>query len=135
MTVALPDPLETPGVSQVASSLTCQVHPAAVVSCTLLDPAPAASVTADGVTAKLHAPCCVTLTVMPATVSCAVRGEELVLAATEKLTVAVPDPLETLGVSQLALSLTCHVQPDVVVTVTPLDPAVAASDTVEGVTV
>ena len=48
--VALPEPLDTPGVSQVASSLTCQVQPAVVVSDTLLDPAVAASVSVVGVT-------------------------------------------------------------------------------------
>ena len=111
------------------------MHPVVVVSCTLLDPAPAPSVIDEGVTVYTQAPCWVTLTVIPATVSCAVRGEALVLAVTETFTVAVPDPLETPGVSHVALSLTCQVQPDVVVTVTLLEPAVAASDNVVGVTV
>ena len=48
--VAPPEPLEAPGVNHEASSLTCHVHPAAVVSDTLPDPAVAASVSDVGAT-------------------------------------------------------------------------------------
>ena len=75
-----------------------------------------------------------TLTTTPPAVSCAVRADVPVLAVTEKLMVALPEPLDTAGVSQVASSLTCQVQPAVVVSETLLDPAVAASVTVVGVT-
>ena len=67
-------------------------------------------------------------------VSRAVREEALVFAVTENLMVAPPDPLATSGTSHETLSLTCQLQPDVVVTVTLPDPAAAASVTVDGAT-
>ena len=50
VTVAPPEPLETPGVNHEASSLTCQVQPAAVVSVTLPEPAVAGTLSDVGAT-------------------------------------------------------------------------------------
>jgi len=72
---------------------------------------------------------------VPANDNCAVRLEVEAFAVTVKETVAVPVPLETSGVSQDALSLTCQVQPLLVVTVTLSEPALADSVTVPGITV
>ena len=50
-TLRAPLPPDTAGVSHDAFSLTCHVHPVAVVTSTLLELAPRGSVTAGGVTA------------------------------------------------------------------------------------
>ena len=134
-TVAVPVPLVMDGVSQVAFSLTCHVQPEVVVTVTLPEPAAAGSVSVAGATVYAHAaPCWVTVTAVPATVSCADLADVEVLAVTENETVALPVPLDTEGVSQVALSLTCQVQPEVVVSVTLPEPAAAGSVSVVGLT-
>jgi len=68
-----------------------------------------------------------TVTVWPATVSVAVRGEVTVLAAIENATVPFPDPLAPdVIVNQVELSVAVQLQPVVVVTLTLL--VLAASD-------
>jgi hypothetical protein len=81
------------------------------------------------------APSWVTLIVVPATVSCAVRGVVDGLAVTEKETVAFPVPFDTAGVNHEASSETCHVQPALVLTVTEPEPAPDPTVKVVGVTV
>jgi len=132
--VPLPEPLEAAGVIHEASSLTGHVHPAVVVTVTLLDPAVDASVIKEGVTEKLQTPCCVTLTVLPATASCAVREEADVFAVTERLTVPLPDPLATPEVSHVAFSLTDHGHPEGVVTAMLPEPAPDGRVSAVGVT-
>jgi hypothetical protein len=134
-TVAFPFPLETAGVSHVALSDTCHVQPAFVVTVTLLELASAPTVSVVGETANVHVmPCCVTVTAVPATVSCAFREAVPEFAVTEKETVAGPVPLATAGVNHVALSVTCHVQPSSVSMVTAPVPAAAVSVSVSGVT-
>jgi hypothetical protein len=128
--------LETPGVNHEALSETCHVQLALVVIVTLLELASAPRVSVVGATANVQLiPCWVTVTVVPATVSCALRDAVPVFAVTEKERVAGPVPLVTAGVNHVALSATCHVQPSSVSTVTVPEPAAAVSVSVAGVTV
>ncbi len=71
-----------------------------------------------------------------ATVIVAVRCDVPEFAVKLNVTVPFPDPLlPAVIVTQLALSVACHVQPAVVETVTLLLPAAAPIDTVVGATV
>jgi hypothetical protein len=135
-TVALPLPLETAGVSHVALSDTCQVQPALVVIVTLPELASAPIVSVVGATANVHVmPCCVTVTAVPATLSCAFREAVPEFAVTEKEIVAGPVPLATAGVNHVALSVTCHAQPSSASMVTAPVPAADVSVSASGVTV
>ena len=77
-----------------------------------------------------------TVTVCPATVSVAVRGEVTVLAAIENTTVPFPEPLAPdVIVNQDELSVAVQLQPDVVVTLTLLVLALSDGFRVVGATV
>jgi len=76
-----------------------------------------------------------TVTVWPATVSVAVRGEVTVLAAMENPTVPFPEPLAPdVMVNQVKLSVAVQLQPAVVVTLTLLVLALSAGLRVVGAT-
>ena len=79
----LPLPL-APDVIVNQGSLLVAVHaqPAVVVTVAVLDPAAATGLSDMGATLNVQAaPCCVTVTVCPATVNVPVRGEVEVFAA------------------------------------------------------
>jgi hypothetical protein len=128
-TVPLPDPLAPDViVSQDELSVAVQLQPVVVVTLTLLVLAASDGFRVVGATVKTQgAAAWVTVRVCPAIVSVPVRGDVTVLAAMEKATVPLPDPLAPdVIVSQASLLVAVHEQPLVVVTVALLDPAVAA---------
>jgi hypothetical protein len=103
-----------------------QPHPAVVVTVAVsVAPLPG-GVELFGETLYEQLPCCVTVTVCPATVSVPVRGEVELLAVKLKATVPLPVPLAPeVIVNQVAFLVAVHVQPALVVTLTVLDPALA----------
>ena len=69
-------------VNQEALLVAVHAQPAVVVTVAVLDPAAATGFRVVGATLKVQAaPCCVTVTVCPATVNVPVRGEVEVFAA------------------------------------------------------
>ena len=79
------------------------------------------------------APACVTVTVTPATVSVPVRGEVLVLAAIEYVTVPLPLPFApAVIVSQAALEVAVQAHPAVAVTAMLFEEVPSATFTVVG---
>jgi len=139
-TVPLPVPL-APDVMETHErvSVVVQLQPAAVVTLTLPVPAAAAGVSKVGAAVKVHgggAPACVTVTVWPATVTLAVRGEVDVLAVNEKMVVPLPMPVapELIEIQE-TLSDAAQLQPAAVVTLTLPLPATSAGLSEGGATV
>jgi hypothetical protein len=121
----VPDP-----VTVIQEVVVDEVHvqPACDVTVKVPELPNADGVRLKGVTAKLHGADCVTVTLLPATVSVAVREAVVVFGDALKPTVPLPVPLDPLTtLTHPALLAAVHPQPAVVVTATLPDPPAAAN--------
>ena len=102
-----------------------QLHPLVVVTLTVPVPPVAVSDRLAGEIVYAHAPACVTVNVLPATVSVPVREAVAVLAATLNLAVPFPDPdAPAVTVIHELLLTAVHAQVEpVVMAVVPVPPA------------
>ena len=129
-TVPIPVPLP-PLVTVIHAALLTPVHAQPLVVVTVVDNGPPAAGADCAVDerAKLQAPLCVTVSVVPAIVSVPVRGVVAVLAATLYDTVPLPVPLlPAVTVIHVVLLLTpVQAQPPVVVTVAVCEPPAATT--------
>jgi hypothetical protein len=109
------------------------VQPAWVSTVSIPVPPAAAWVKDSGLTTNVQGADCVTVKVLVAIVTVALRALVVVFAATLKLTVPLAEPLApAVTVIQLAPLVAVHAQPDVVVTATVPVPAVPANAWVDG---
>jgi hypothetical protein len=126
-TAPLPEPLAPLRIVIQASLLTAaHEQPAAVVTFTLPVPLEAVKLWLVGLIVNEQPPACVAVKVWPAMVNVPVRCGP-VFAATENCVVPTPLPLAPLEiVIQATLLVAVHAQPVAAVTLTKLDPPLAA---------
>ncbi len=123
----MPEPVPDP-VTVIQEVLVDEAHvqPLWVVTLNVPVPPDAAGVRAIGLTTNEQAADCVTVKVLVAIVTIALRAAAVVFAATLKLTVPLAEPLAPpVTVTQLAPLVAVHAQPDVVVTAAVPVPAAA----------
>ena len=123
-------------VTQAALLVAVQPQPAAAVTVAVpVAPLPG-GVELFGETLTFQLPCCLIVTVCPATVSVPVRAEREVFAAMLNAAVPLPLPLAPeVIVSQVALLVAVQAHPASAVTVALLEPSAAARFNVVGATV
>ena len=130
VTVPFPLPLAPPvTVSQAALLVAVHAHPVPLVTAVVNAPPAEVSVRDVGETVKVQpAPLCVTVTVLPATVSVPTRWAVDVFAVALKVTVPFPLPLAPpVTLSQAALLVAVQAHPGPAVTPVVEEPAAAVS--------
>jgi hypothetical protein len=138
VTVPLPEPLAPLAmVSHDAFSVAVQVQPVPAATVTVPLPPLTATLWVEGDRAMLQGatPAWVTVTVLPPTVSVALREALVVLAVAVTVAVPLPEPVApAVTVSHVALSDAVHAHPDPEVTETLAVPPLTGTLVVSGVT-